>query len=163
MLTATIVMAVIAIAMLAFGHFQGEGKHLAGLRLGSGMTLQVLPLLILAFMVAGMAQAMIPAELVSRWVGTGSGWRGIMVGTIAGGLAPGGPYVSLPVAAALFKSGAGLGTMVAFMTGWSLWAFARLPMEVAILGWRLTLVRLACTFFFPPVAGFLANFLFNRS
>jgi len=49
--------------------------------------------------------------------------------------------------------------MVAFMTGWSLWAVGRLPMEVGILGWQLTLVRLASTFFFPPIAGLIANYI----
>ena len=80
---------------------------------------------------------------------------------MAGGLSPGGPYVSLPIVAGLLRTGAGVGTMVAFLTGWSLWAIARLPMEVGILGWKFTLVRLSTTFFFPPVAGWLAHFLFG--
>ena len=86
--------------------------------------------------------------------------RGILIGTLAGAFAPGGPYVSLPIVAGFLRAGAGTGTMVAFLTGWSLWAFSRLPMEVAILGWRFTLIRLASTFFFPPIAGLLAHILF---
>ena len=82
---------------------------------------------------------------------------------MAGGLAPGGPYVSLPIVAALLKAGAGTGTMVAFLTGWSLWAVARLPMEVGILGWKFTLVRVASTFFFPPIAGWIAMVLFGSA
>jgi hypothetical protein len=45
--------------------------------------------------------------------------------------------------------------MVAYVTAWSLWDVARLPMEVGILGWRFTLIRFACAFQFPPPAGFL--------
>ena len=59
------------------------------------------------------------------------------------------------------RAGSGVGTMVAYLTGWSLWAITRLPMEVGILGWRLTAIRLASTFFFPPVAGFIAHLLFS--
>jgi hypothetical protein len=59
------------------------------------------------------------------------------------------------------KSGAGVGTMVAFLTGWSLWAVSRLPMEIGILGWRLTLIRLTSTFIFPPIAGLIAQVLFS--
>jgi hypothetical protein len=51
--------------------------------------------------------------------------------------------------------------MVAFLTGWSLWAFGRLPMEVGILGWKLTLIRFASTFFFPPIAGWVAQTFFT--
>jgi hypothetical protein len=51
--------------------------------------------------------------------------------------------------------------MVAFMTGWSLLAVSRLPMEIGIIGWKFTLIRLASTFFFPPIAGMIANRLFS--
>jgi hypothetical protein len=55
------------------------------------------------------------------------------------------------------QAGAGVGTMVAFLTGWSLWAVSRLPMEVGIMGWQFTLIRIASTFFFPPIAGLIAQ------
>ena len=121
------------------------------------MTIEILPLLIFAFIVAGMIQVLLPQELLNKWVGVESGWRGLFIGTIAGGLSPGGPYVSLPVVAGLLKSGASAGTMVAFLTGWSLWAVTRLPMEFGILGWKFTIIRLASTFIFPPIAGLIAN------
>lgn len=124
------------------------------------MTVQLLPLLIFAFIVAGMVQVLIPRELLSRWVGEGSGFRGILIGSLAGGLAPGGPIVSFSVAAALLRAGASIGTMVAFLTGWSLWAVTRLPLEIGIMGWRFTLVRLASTVIFPPLAGLIAQMLF---
>ena len=73
---------------------------------------------------------------------------------------PGGPFVSLPIAAGLLRVGASVGTMVAFVTAWSLWAVSRLPLDIGILGWQFTLIRLACTFFFPPIAGLIANALF---
>ncbi|MBP7429111.1 MAG: permease [Candidatus Hydrogenedentes bacterium] len=162
MLVPTIVMGVLAAVLLIAGYARGEGQHLEGMRSALGMTVSVLPLLLFAFVVAGMVQTLVSAETISRWVGAESGMRGIVIGTIAGGLAPGGPYVSLPVAAGLVRSGAGTGTMVAFLTAWSLWAVARLPMEVGVLGWRLTLARIVSTFFFPPIAGLIAQFLFDH-
>jgi len=51
--------------------------------------------------------------------------------------------------------------MVAFLTAWSLWAVARLPMEVRIVGWKFTLIRVASTFFFSPVAGWIAQMVFS--
>ncbi|MFC1484759.1 permease [Candidatus Neomarinimicrobiota bacterium] len=161
MLIPTIVMGLLAVALLLWGYFRGQGEHVTGLKSTTTMLLEILPLLIFAFIVAGMVQALLPQDAVSRWVGAESGWRGLFLGTIAGGLAPGGPYVSLPIAAGLLRSGAGIGTMVAFLTGWSLWAFSRLPMEVGILGWKLTLIRFASTFFFPPIAGWVAQTFFT--
>ncbi|MFC1480904.1 permease [Candidatus Neomarinimicrobiota bacterium] len=161
MLFPTIVMGLLAVALLLWGYFRGQGEHVTGLKSTTTMLIEILPLLVFAFIVAGMAQALLPQDAVSRWVGAESGWRGLFLGTIAGGLAPGGPYVSLPIAAGLLRSGAGIGPMVAFLTGWSLWAFSRLPMEVGILGWKLTLVRFASTFFFPPIAGWIAQTFFT--
>jgi uncharacterized membrane protein YraQ (UPF0718 family) len=163
MLIPTVVMATLAIILLSIGYFRGQGQHVDGLKTTLQMTFDILPLLIFAFIVAGMVQVLIPKELISKWVGEESGFRGILIGTVAGGLSPGGPFVSLPIAAGLFRAGAGIGTMVAYLTGWSLWAVARLPMEVGILGWKLTLLRVACTFFFPPIAGLIAQSLFSSS
>lgn len=155
----TIIMAILALVLLLVGYYKGEGKHIVGMRLAFNMTVEILPLLILAFIVAGMVQVLLPRELLSQWIGAEAGIRGILIGTIAGALTPGGPYVSLPTVVVFLRSGASIGTMVAFLTGWSLWAVSRLPMEVGILGWRFTLIRLASTFFFPPIAGLIAEAL----
>lgn len=160
MLIPTLIMAAIALILIGIAYRQDPGLYLIGLKSAWRMTWQVLPLLIFAFIIAGMIQILLPQNLLDRWVGAESGLRGIIIGTVAGGLTPGGPYVALPVIAGFLKSGAGVGTMVAYLTSWSLWAVSRLPMEFGILGWRFTLVRLASTFFFPPIAGLIAQKLF---
>ena len=157
MLVPTIIMGALALIFFLIAYYKGEGQHIIGMRSALRMTVQILPLLIFAFIVAGMVQVLVPREILSEWVGAESGMRGILIGTVTGALAPGGPYVSLPVAAGLLQAGAGVGTMVAFLTGWSLWAVSRLPMEVGIMGWKFTLIRIASTFFFPPIAGLIAQ------
>ncbi len=160
MLIPTIIMGVIAIALLIIGYQKGGGEHILGLKSAGNILLQIIPLLIFAFIIAGMIQVLAPTEMISRWVGAESGFRGILIGAAIGGFTPGGPFVTLPIAAGLLRTGASVGTMVAFMTGWSLLAFSRLPLEVGLLGWKFTLIRLACTFFFPIIAGLIANRLF---
>jgi len=161
MLIPTLIMGILAAVLLFLGYNKGQNQHIIGMKSALNMMIEILPLLIFAFIVAGMVQVILPRELLSKWVGVESGMRGIIVGTIAGGLSPGGPYVSLPIVAGLLRSGACIGTMVAFLTGWSLWAVGRLPMEVGILGWKFTAIRLASTFFFPPIAGLIAQTLFG--
>lgn len=161
MLIPTIIMAIFAIILLCIGYSKGQGQHIIGLKYALRITVQILPLLIFAFVMAGMIQTLLPRELLSKWIGEESGLRGIFIGTIAGGITPGGPYVSLPIVAGFLRAGAGVGTMVAFVTAWSLWAVSRMPMEIGILGWKFTAVRLVCTFFFPPIAGFIAQLFFS--
>ena len=161
MLIPTIIMGVLAI-VFAFLTYQkgGTPQLIVGLKGGGNMLLQMAPLLIFAMIIAGIIPLLVPQEAISRWVGAESGFRGILIGTVVGGLMPGGPFVSLPMAAGLLRVGAGIGTMVALLTGWSLLAFTRLPLEIGIMGWKFTLIRLACTFFFPPIAGLIASRLF---
>ena len=161
MLIPTIIMGVIAVVLLYIGYQKGGGEHILGLKSAGNITLQIAPLLIFAFIIAGMVPLLIPQEMIARWIGAESGFRGILVGSALGSLTPGGPFVTLPLAAGLLRAGAGIGTMVAFMTGWSLLAVARLPLEVGLMGWKFVLIRLACTFIFPPIAGLIANRFFT--
>jgi uncharacterized membrane protein YraQ (UPF0718 family) len=160
MLISTIILGALAVVLLVIGYCRGEAQHIQGMKAGFTMLVEILPLLLFAFIVAGMVQILLPHEALARWVGAESGLRGILIGSVAGGLTPGGPFVSLPLAAGLLRSGAGAGTMVAYITAWSLWAVNRLPMEVGILGWRFTLIRLGCTFVFPILGGLTAQALF---
>ena len=96
MLIATLVMALLAAGLLFIAYRQGEGQHLRGLKTSLVMIVEILPLLIFAFIVAGLVQVLLPQETVARWIGGESGIRGILIGSLAGGFAPGGPYVSLP-------------------------------------------------------------------
>ena len=161
MLIPTIIMGLLAV-ILVFISYQ-KGLHIQGLKASWAMLIQIMPLLFFAFIVAGVLPLLIPRELIARWVGVESGFRGILIGSVIGGVAPGGPFVSLPIVAGMLRVGANVGTMVAFLTAWSLLAFARAPMEIGILGWKFWLIRVACTFFFPPIAGLIANRLFSRT
>jgi uncharacterized membrane protein YraQ (UPF0718 family) len=147
--------------ILVFISYQ-KGVHLQGLKASGNMLLQIVPLLIFAFIVAGMLQSLVPPEIISRWVGAESGFRGIFTGTAVGIITPGGPWISMPIAAGFLRTGAGVGTMVAFMTAWSLMGVHRLPLEAGIIGWKFMLIRLACVFFFPFIAGLIANTFFSR-
>jgi uncharacterized membrane protein YraQ (UPF0718 family) len=154
---------VVLLILAALAWWQG-GPELAleGLILGGRTLLSAVPLLLAAFLIAGLVQALVTQEMVRRWLGSQSGWRGIALACVAGGLIPGGPYVYFPIAAALLKTGAGLGVLVAFVAAKNLWSVTRIPVELALLGPHLTLVRQAVTFLLPPLLGFLAEGLFGR-
>ena len=157
MLMPTIIMAVLAAVLVLTGYYKGE--HINGLKEAMTMTIQLMPLLILALIIAGMVRVLLPHDTIVKWIGNESGMRGILVGTVAGAFTPGGPYVSMPIVAGLLHSGASMGTTVAYITGWSLWAFSRLPLEIGILGWRFAFIRLASVMILPPIAGFSAQFI----
>jgi uncharacterized membrane protein YraQ (UPF0718 family) len=153
----------IALGLAAATWYRGGISLLwGGLLSGGGFLLNVLLLLIAAFLTAGYIQALVSKKMVTRWLGTGSGWRGIALACLGGALIPGGPYVYYPIAGALLKTGAGIGVLVAFVTAKNLWSVSRIPMELALLGPDLTIIRYGITFIIPPVMGYLAEILFGR-
>jgi len=75
MLWPTIVMGILAVALLFAGYRKGGGLHVEGLKDASVMTAEILPLLFFAFVVAVMVQILLPKELLAKWVGAESGMR----------------------------------------------------------------------------------------
>lgn len=124
--------------------------------------IRVIPLLVAAFLIAGLTQVLVSRDLIRRWLGAQTGWRGILLACAAGALIPGGPYVYYPIAASLLKSGAGLGVLAAFITAKNLWSITRLPLEFALLGPHLTLTRFVLTLIMPPLIGLLFEHLFGQ-
>lgn len=157
----TIALATLAVILAGIAFFQGGTDHLlAGLANAGRVMAGVSILLVAAFSVSGLIQTVVTREMASAWLGKGSGWRGLLVAGIAGALIPGGPYVYYPIAISLLLAGAEIGTVVTFVTAKNLWTLSRLPLEIALLGPRLTLVRYLTTFLFPPAMGFLAQTFF---
>ncbi len=134
----------------------------AGWKTGFSLLVKIFPILILAFGISGLAQALVPKEVIARWLGKESGWRGIWLGCLVGAVTPGGPYTSFPIVAALHQSGASLGTLVSYVTAWSLWAVARLPIESALISPKFMVFRLLSSLLFPPLAGAIAHIFFSK-
>ena len=153
--------AVILLAVVALQR-GGLGLLLDGLLRGGTMAVTVLPLLVVAMLVAGLIPVLVKKETVTRWLGREAGLKGLLLGGVAGALVPGGPYVYFPLAATLMLSGAEIGTAIAFVTAKNLWTLSRLPMEVALLGPKITVIRYVVTFVFPVILGLWANILFSR-
>lgn len=162
MFVTTLIMLVLAVIFGCIAFVKSKALFLNGINNGFKLFLEIIPMLLFAFLLAGLIRVLIPNELISRWIGRRSGLKGILIGCLIGGIVPGGPYTSFPIVAGLLKTGASVGTVVAFITAWSLWAFARLPIEIGTVGWKMTVVRMVSTFIFPPLAGIIAQYLFGR-
>jgi uncharacterized membrane protein YraQ (UPF0718 family) len=134
---------------------------LDGLRGGLGQTghllLRVLPNLAIGFTLAGFLTYLLPEALVARWLGAGTGLRGLLAGSVAGALTPGGPFTHFPILASLLARGAAIGPVSAYIAAWALFGIHRILIwEAPILGWRFVAIRAASCLVFPPLIGALA-------
>jgi len=134
-----------------------KGRHISGFQAGLKQFMGVLPILAIAFILAGMLEVLLPEEFVRNWLAREAGFRGIFLGTIGGMVLAMGPYASFPIIASIHGAGAGLGTVVALITGWSLLGLSRLPFEIGTLGFKFSLVRMGIGFPFCLAAGLIAH------
>ncbi len=119
--------------------------------------IEIMPRIALALITAGFLAALIPSEPIARFTGPDSGFSGVLLASLVGGFVPGGPIISFPLVVVLYKAGAGIPQLIAFLTAWSVFAFHRvLIYELTIMGWRFSAVRLLSSLVLPPLAGVLA-------
>jgi len=116
-------------------------------------------LIIFSMMIAVMLPALVPKEIIVQYLGGASGWRGILLASLLGGLTPGAPYAVLPLIAGLMSQGMGLAPAVSMVCAWGLWSLGRVPFQAAVLGGQFTLVQVLVSLPLPFVAGTLTGFL----
>jgi uncharacterized membrane protein YraQ (UPF0718 family) len=152
-----------AVIMLVAVYYKSPEAASKGLHATGFLMLEITPRMIAAFLLAGLFQAIVPQQLIVQWMGHGSGFKGILIGMTLGGVTPGGPMTNFPVIASFYKMGVGIGPLVAYLTAWSLFGMQRIMMwEIPFLGAKVVAVRLAVSFFFPAVAGWLCEMVWNK-
>ena len=57
-------------------------------------------------MLASIVEVMLPKSVAERWLGVGSGFKGMAVATFAGAFTPGGPFLAFPMVSARYCAGA---------------------------------------------------------
>ena len=156
MLVSFLILLVVTLAVAAYARMRhpaafpeaGAFTRDQGLRLAARMPF--------ALIAAQSLAELIPDDAVGAMIGAQSGITGILIASFAGGLLPGGPMVSFPIALVLAGEGAGIAQLTALITGWSVFAFHRvISYESPIMGWRFVALRLISSLAVPPAAGLL--------
>lgn len=119
----TLAAAVITLIIVYWKSPEAAGK---GLGATGALILEIIPRMIAAFTLAGLIQAVVPREVIVRWMGQGSGTRGLLIGMTLGSVTPGGPMTHFPIIASLSKVGVGVGPLVPYLTAWSLFGLQRI-------------------------------------
>ena len=148
-----------ALALMVYRRQGNPGLVAAGkMGLAQGRALAIrLPLAILA---ASFLMQVLPVDALVPYIGPQSGLMGIAIASVIGGLLPGGPMTSFPIALVILQGGAGLPQIVALISGWSIFALHRvLAYEAPIMGWRFAALRLTASLVLPLAAGILAEAL----
>lgn len=158
--SSTLTLGAVAMALLAYiiGWRRDRlGAVIAQIKLQGRLVLFSFPGGIL---IAAFVSQLLPAELIAGLVGKESGVWGIVLAGLLGGLIPGGPMLSFPIALTIWHAGAGPAQMIAFLTGWSLLTVHRiLTYEAPLMGVRFAAIRFIASLPLPILAGIAAMLL----
>ncbi len=156
--TSTLILAAVAVVLAILAYLKDPGLPMLGVKNGVSMLAFVIPRMVVAIILAGLMQVLVPQDFVSRHFGQGGGLRALVLATLAGVITPGGPMVTVPFMVALANSGAALSSLVAYMTAWSLFGLQRIiAWEAPLMGWRFVIARVVPSLAFPVLAGWLVS------
>ncbi len=143
----------VALAGVALGR---GGTPLLGEALGHGgrLFLRFGLVIFVSFLVAGLAETLMPRAWISAALGEQSGLRGLVLASVAGAVTPAGPFVSMPLALGMLRSGAAPAAVITFLSAWSLLSIHRLfAWEIPILGAPFAVTRWTLCLVLPAMVG----------
>lgn len=137
------------------------GAALLGTLGGAGvLLLRIAPVIVAALFIGGYVQALLPRDLVARWLGGDSGAGAYLLAMTAGALTPAGPFAAFPLVLALWRAGARFDVCVVYLTAWATLGVQRVVIwELPFLGADFVALRLAVSLPLPLAAGLLARTL----
>ncbi len=95
------------------------------------------------FLLLGLLDVWVPRDVMVRFMGPGSGLKGVVLAIVTGSAAAGPLYGAFPVAAVLLRKGASITNVLIFIGAWSTTKIPMFLFEVSALGPRFALTRLA--------------------
>jgi len=123
-----------------------------------GYLIEVLPFLIIGFLLSGLIHEFIPARLVERHLG-GKGIKPILYSTLAGTILPICCIGSLPIALSLHKKGARLGPVLAFLVATPATSITALLVCYGLLGLKFTIFIFFAVVLMGLLMGIVGNLI----
>jgi uncharacterized membrane protein YraQ (UPF0718 family) len=140
----------------------GPSAFFASLHEDLGVFALVLPKMAGALLIASFIQVLLPRNKVERWMGEGSGVKGMAVAAGVGVATPGGPMTSFPLVTALQEAGTGRSALIAYLTSWSTLGLQRiLTWEIPLMGVEFAVLRFLASLPLPFIAGLTSRWLPN--
>lgn len=112
------------------------------------------------FILIGLLDVWVPKEVMIKYMGKKSGFKGLFFAFLLGSLAAGPLYVAFPVAAILLKKGARIAYVVFFLSTWTVGKIPLLLFEISSLGATFTALHFSIMIVLFLIGSFMIeNFL----
>lgn len=137
----TYILYALAIVGLAISFFKDRQKTKLALVKAWKAFENILPQILIVFLIIGFALAIFPPETIRQLLGSESGVWGVLAAAAIGSVTLMPAFVAFPLAAALLKSGAGYMQLAAFVSTLMMVGVVTIPIERKTFGLRAAITR----------------------
>ncbi len=141
--------------LLALSFFKDKEKTGKSLKKAWKSFENILPEFLVVILFVGILLAVVDADVISKVIGSDSGWFGVVLSAVIGAitLIPG--FVAFPTAAMLLKNGAGYMQIGAFVSTLMMVGVITMPVEIKYFGKKSTVLRNIIAFAFSFFVAFM--------
>jgi len=132
---------IVLIAMIILTLFNRQ-LGLKTLRITGNSVKEMLLVIPPIFILLGLLDVWVPRETMVKYMGEGSGLKGVLLAIFIGSAAAGPLYGAFPVAAVFMKKGVTFMNLLIFIGAWSTTKIPMFLFEMAALGSRFAIARL---------------------
>ncbi|NME36439.1 MULTISPECIES: permease [Fusobacterium] len=115
------------------------------------------------FILLGPLDVWVKKETMMKFMGKGSGIKGVLLSFLMGSTAAGPLYAAFPIAGVLLKKGTSIFNVLIFIGAWSTMKIPLLIFESTSLGYNFSLLRLALNIIGIPLIAFIINISLNEN
>lgn len=146
---------VVTVALLFFSYYKDKKKTKMALKKAWKAFENILPEFLVVILFVGVLLAVVNPEVISKIIGSDSGWMGVVLAAVVGAvtLIPG--FVAFPTAALLLQGGAGYMQIGAFVSALMMVGVVTMPVEIKYFGKKLTIYRNILAFIFSFIVAYI--------
>lgn len=145
----------ITILLLVISFLKDKKKTRMSLKKAWKAFENILPEFLVVILLVGVLLAVLNTEVISKIIGSDSGWFGVIIAAAVGAitLIPG--FVAFPTAAMLLQGGAGYMQIGAFVSTLMMVGVVTMPVEMKYFGKKLTILRNVFAFIFSFIVAYI--------
>ncbi|MFA6866861.1 MAG: permease [Clostridia bacterium] len=151
----TIILYAITAVLLIISLIKSRKKTKKALKKAWKAFENILPQFLIVIIIVGVLLSILDPELISKIIGSDSGWLGVLLAAVVGAitLIPG--FVAFPTAALLLQGGAGYMQIGAFISTLMMVGVVTIPVEIKYFGKKTTIARNSIAFVFSFLVAFI--------
>ena len=131
---------IITAALLLLSYYKDKKKTKIALKKAWKAFENILPEFLVVILLVGVLLAVADSEVISKIIGSGSGWMGVILAAVVGSVTLIPCFVAFPTAALLLQGGAGYMQIGAFVSTLMMVGVVTMPVEIKYFGDRKSVV-----------------------